>query len=201
MFSLAEMFLKEAIALAAENGDISLLFAFRVGGQCGNAEFHQPVVADEAEEIRTSSDIDGVASFGVIYGEAFVVLSGDALDELLDAGFDGGSAPGVDHQDSPCFLVLEDQTLHDGLLAIHLSSGQAFPSFTFFEVGAGSIRAPPVEVVGRVIAVANFFRDWSDALGFIIAEGDIGVDDFGVPGMLRRRFRVAGEGLGFSFLA
>jgi len=151
------------VAEAAEDGDVGFI-AFG-DGRRWELEVHETVVADEGDEVEFAGGGGGF--------------------EVLEALLDLGAAVGVGDEIEVGGGVVEGETAEDGGGDVFAGIGD-LPELAAWEERAEAVGAAPVEIGVGGVAVADFFADGDDALGFVIAEGDEDADLF--------RGGVGGEG-------
>ena len=173
-------------------------FHGRSGNRDLHVEFHETIVPDIGDELGRSS---GIVS-GLVRLDFDGMMAGEGSKIMGQAGLDLASPVGIADEDGAGGAVAEDEALQDGAITIRVDAcrwGREFlPRFAFAENGAQSVIAAPVEIVVRIITIADLRRHRRDALRGIVAKRYEGVDDFrrrsgGLGGCIGRKHRCPNE--------
>lgn len=130
-----------------------------------------------------SIPIESLADFQRIFQ-----LARRAFEEILGALFDVTSVVRIGDQIKIAGFVFEYKAFE--ALRIEFFAADEFPFGAFPEITADAKTATPIQVIIRVLPVANFCGNGNDALVFIVAQRHENVDGLEIPVRFRnvRRF-------------
>ena len=103
-------------------------------------------------------------ALGVLHRHGMVFLSCQTAAELSHAVFDCRATPRIHDHDGPAAFMLKDEPFKDINISFDLGALQTCPLFTLRKIGARTVRAAPVEVVGWIVSIADLSGHRCDAL-------------------------------------